>query len=158
MDPIANSTSIRTASGAGPARAGRTAPSPAALTSGSPSRPWELAKVVIGVASLSLAALGLWLNRGPLLVFASGSDFLYLPALYRDWVGHAYPIRGWWVTPAPYFVPDMPLFFVAMAVTPTVAAAFTLYAELAVGCILGDFIGSAGWSARRGRTGCSWFR
>jgi len=38
------------------------------------------------------------------------ADVLYLPALYQDLATNT-PLNGWQLTPAPYFFPDMPVYF-----------------------------------------------
>lgn len=67
-----------------------------------------LAWSALGLA-LAVAYLGLAAGRISLDVLYH-SDALYLPALYRDLAG-GLDLRGWSLTPAPYFFPDMPLFF-----------------------------------------------
>ncbi|HEX5243369.1 MAG TPA: hypothetical protein VFW23_08940, partial [Tepidisphaeraceae bacterium] len=39
-----------------------------------------------------------------------------------------YPLTGWQLTPAPYFFPEMPLYFLSAALTPNIASANCLYA------------------------------
>ncbi len=85
-------------------------------------------KAMIGVAALLLALLGFWCIRGSFLVWGGISDFLYLPSLYRDLVSGHYPLTGWQLTPAPYFFPEMPLYFLSAALTPNIASANCLYA------------------------------
>lgn len=48
--------------------------------------------------------------------FRSGlfeADILYLPTLFSDIFSHEGKISDWYLTPAPYFFPDYPLFFVS---------------------------------------------
>jgi hypothetical protein len=64
--------------------------------------------------SLTLLAAVLWylqLKVDVALLFHSDSD--YLPALYRDLVEQGGRLSQWNLTPAPSFVPDWPLFFLA---------------------------------------------
>jgi hypothetical protein len=58
---------------------------------------------------LIVAYMALGTGRVPLDMLYN-SDALYLPALYRDLTG-GLGLRGWSLTPAPYFFPDMLLFF-----------------------------------------------
>ncbi|GAB4206937.1 MAG: hypothetical protein OHK0022_34590 [Roseiflexaceae bacterium] len=76
------------------------------------------------VLALSLTPILNWAAFGLALAvayvgFATGrisldllynSDALYLPVLYRD-LASGQGMSGWALTPAPYFFPDMPLFF-----------------------------------------------
>lgn len=45
------------------------------------------------------------------------SDFLYLPALYKDVLVNGNSFYDWKLTPAPYFFYDMPLYFLLMFIT-----------------------------------------
>ncbi|HEX5342865.1 MAG TPA: hypothetical protein VFX55_10250, partial [Duganella sp.] len=53
----------------------------------------------------------------PLMFF--NSDAMYLPALYHDVVVRGNPFSQWYLTPAPYFFPDWPLYFAARTLTGT---------------------------------------
>lgn len=53
----------------------------------------------------------------PLMFF--NADALYLPALYHDVVVRGNPFSQWYLTPAPYFFPDWPLYFAARALSGT---------------------------------------
>lgn len=43
----------------------------------------------------------------------NNSDAMYLPTLYDDLFRQGGSYKNWYLTPAPYFFPDMPLYFVA---------------------------------------------
>ncbi|MEZ7892401.1 MAG: hypothetical protein QMC67_11690 [Candidatus Wallbacteria bacterium] len=45
------------------------------------------------------------------------SDLLYLPSLYKDIFVDNFSISGWKLTPAPYFFPDMFIYFILMFFT-----------------------------------------
>ncbi|TFW22237.1 hypothetical protein, partial [Duganella callida] len=65
-------------------------------------------------ALLAIAAMTtLYLQQAidPMLFF--NSDAQYLPALYADLVEQGGRLRQWYLTPAPYFLPDWPLYFAA---------------------------------------------
>lgn len=114
---------------------------------------WHRAKVVIALISFALAYYGLWRIRGRYLAWADNSDILYLASLYRDLVSHHYPLTGWRLTPAPYFFPDMPLFFLSAAVTSNLPSAYCLYSGIMLTAIFGCmyWIGGAISSSRADR-------
>lgn len=58
--------------------------------------------------------------------WAYNSDLLYLPALYDDIVRSVRPL-DWKLPPAPYFFPDMPLFFAIRAISANVHVAIYGY-------------------------------
>jgi len=58
------------------------------------------------------------------------SDILYLPTLYRDLFVDGYSIAGWRLTPAPYFFPDMGVFFTLMYITGNTALSFILFGAI----------------------------
>lgn len=60
------------------------------------------------------------------------SDMLVLPSIYRDLFVDGYSIAGWSFTPAPYFFPDMPLYFLLEGVTGNTALALGLYGMVQV--------------------------
>lgn len=98
---------------------------------------WQRAKVILALLSLAVAYYGFWRIRGMYLDWADNSDILYLASLYRDLVSHHYPLTGWRLTPAPYFFPDMPLFFFSAAVTRNLPSAYCLYSGIMLSAILG---------------------
>ncbi len=54
-------------------------------------------------------------------------DALYLPALYKDIVVNGGSYSGWSLTPAPYFFPDMSLYFFANFITQNFYYAIPLF-------------------------------
>jgi hypothetical protein len=62
--------------------------------------------------------------------FLFTADNLYLPALYRDLFEEGGRWAGWRLTPAPYFFPDMPLYFLLDAVTGPFVHAILAYAAV----------------------------
>lgn len=81
-----------------------------------------LIPIVLGL----LAVTGLLLSAGNLLNNID-SDFLYPVSMYRDLFVDHYDVTQWKVTPAPYFFPDMAVFFPLLGLTPDVGYAFTMY-------------------------------
>lgn len=67
-------------------------------------------------ACLTLVYLKQAINPG--LFF--NSDALYLPALYYDLFERGGHLRQWFLTPAPYFLPDWPLYFGLRALSGSV--------------------------------------
>ncbi len=62
------------------------------------------------------------------------SDLLYLPALYKDIIVNGGSFSNWALTPAPYYFPDMPLYFLSNLLTGNyyyaIAVFFTLQSLL----------------------------
>jgi len=56
------------------------------------------------------------------------SDAVYLPALYSDLFSRGYSFFSWYLTPAPYFFPDMLVFFIIQSVVHNVFKAFIVFA------------------------------
>lgn len=75
--------------------------------------------------ALVVAYMGLAAGRVPLYVLYN-SDALYLPALYHE-LTSGQGLHGWSLTPAPYFFPDMPLFFGLSAVLHGFRLAIIVY-------------------------------
>lgn len=46
------------------------------------------------------------------------ADALYLPTLFDDLLRHGGRLSDWWLTPAPYFFPDFPLYLLAYLLAP----------------------------------------
>lgn len=51
------------------------------------------------------------LDEGALRAYIYNTDYLMIPSLYQDLVVEGNAWRGWHLTPAPYFFPDMILYF-----------------------------------------------
>ena len=66
---------------------------------------------------LFLLALGLgnifanYISEPPAQNRLFDSDALYLPTLFSDIFANNGQIKDWFLTPAPYFFPDFPMFF-----------------------------------------------
>ncbi len=105
-------------------------------------------KTLVGLFTLLLAFYGFWRIRASFLSFAGISDLLYLASLYRDLATHHYSLHGWALTPAPYFFPDMPVFFLSALLTPNFASAYCLYAGLMLAGTLGGIYLIAGFITR----------
>lgn len=101
-------------------------------------------KIAMGLFAALIALLGLWHNRGPFLHFVNNSDLLYIPALYHDFVTPHRHVIGWHITPAPYFVPDIPVYFVLQAITRTIARAYAAYELVSLAAIMAVFYWIAG--------------
>lgn len=59
------------------------------------------------------------------------ADYLYLPALFHD-LSHHTDLSGWRLTPAPYYFPDMLLYFALESVTHSFHLSIVLYGILQV--------------------------
>lgn len=66
-----------------------------------------LSLALLGVAGMTVLYLQLAIDTD----FFFSSDALYLPALYDDVVERGGRLAQWYLTPAPYFFPDWPLYF-----------------------------------------------
>lgn len=62
---------------------------------------------LLGVAGMTMLYLQLAVDTE----FFFSSDALYLPALYDNVVEQGGRLKQWYLTPAPYFFPDWPLYF-----------------------------------------------
>lgn len=76
-----------------------------------------------------LVSLGLLNSSQPRLNMIV-SDLLYLVSLYKDLFVDRYSVLGWNLTPAPYFFPDMVMFFPLLWIMPDIGYAFVLYSVL----------------------------
>ncbi|MDN6859098.1 hypothetical protein QO207_21085 [Pseudomonas sp. CAN2814] len=85
-----------------------------------------LALLLAGVLSLVLQ----YLAGNPLQVSLFNSDGLYLPTLLSDLTAHGGQLADWYLTPAPYFFPDMPMFAVAQALGHGAYRSFLMFASL----------------------------
>lgn len=89
---------------------------------------WALSLGVLGLA-LGVTYLRLRSHSLDASIFFN-SDLLYLPALFRDVFEEGGRWRGWRLTPAPYFLPDMALFFALNAALDNFVAAVRAYAPI----------------------------
>lgn len=103
-----------------------------------------------------LLLAGLWAVLGVVLVdlffrlgdgtldpsFFFSADNLYLPALYRDLFEEGGRWKGWRLTPAPYFFPDMALYFLLDAVSGPFVHAILAYAgvQLALWVLVAQYL------------------
>ncbi len=87
------------------------------------------------ILSVLLVNLSLYFT-GKLGADMFNSDLLYLPALYKDVVEGGGLFANWILTPAPYYFPDMPLYFISRLLTGNfyyaIALVFTLHSLLLV--------------------------
>ncbi|PKA04280.1 hypothetical protein CH375_11970, partial [Leptospira ellisii] len=61
---------------------------------------------------VSVSSFLLSLDGGPALRdLAFNADVLYAATLYQDLIVDGNPLRGWSLTPSPYFFPDLFLYF-----------------------------------------------
>lgn len=101
-----------------------------------------LALLCVGLSLLAAVLWYLQLKIDLALLFHSDSD--YLPALYRDLVQHNGRLSQWYLTPAPSFLPDWPLFFLAHWLAGDFFHALPLFFVLQGGLLFG----LAWWLAR----------
>jgi hypothetical protein len=76
------------------------------------------------------------INEEEILKFYFNTDYLYLPSLYRDIFIDHHSISGWSLTPAPYFFPDMLLYFLISFFSPNISYTLIVYAWLQFLCIV----------------------
>ena len=62
--------------------------------------------------------------------FFDNADALYLPTMFSDVFAKGGHIKDWYLTPAPYFFPDFPIFLVAYLVGPNPAIQIVAYAVI----------------------------
>ena len=87
-------------------------------------------------AFLLLLICGLMLLRKAAMPEASvTSDLLYLEALYKDLFVRHLPIGGWTLSPAPYFFPDLPVYFVLRGLAGDLLSALYLYSLFMLSCL-----------------------
>ena len=83
------------------------------------------AEITLGIALIAFSlSLLQYLQTNDIRAY--NSDLLYLPTLFKDlteWGGHLFE---WRLTPAPYFFPDMLLYFTFAAIIPNWQVALTL--------------------------------
>jgi hypothetical protein len=71
---------------------------------------------------LAMSLLGA-ISRGAIRESFFDSDNLYLPTLFEDLIRWSGRFSDWRLTPAPYFLPDMPLYFLARLIAGSVEPA-----------------------------------
>lgn len=92
----------------------------------SKTRLLALASVIV-----ALCALAVTLHAGhPVQAHLVHSDALYLPVLFQDLLRHGGSLGDWFLTPAPYFFPDFPLYLLAWLGGAGVFEQTTLFALL----------------------------
>jgi hypothetical protein len=92
--------------------------------------PWNVVLPVL-LAACGLLASAALLHAGHALDgFLFNSDAMYLPTLFADVVGGDGELDHWYLTPAPYFFPDYPLFLLAYLATPVPFLQISVYALL----------------------------
>ncbi len=94
-----------------------------------------LDKVVVAAAAVVFVYSAALMGRA--VAASANSDGLYLAAMYRDVFVDGASLKTWYTQPAPSFFPDLPLFFLARALTGSSAAALWTYAitELVFGVV-----------------------
>ncbi len=92
---------------------------------------FSIAALVTGIFALVV----IYLQHKLELHFFFNSDALYLPALYLDLFRDHGSLKDWFLTPAPYVVPDWPMYFLAARIFgqpyQAVAAFFVMQIVLA---------------------------
>ena len=101
--------------------------------------------VPLALLALAFACIAVQYHAGiPMQASLFNSDGMYLPILFSDLFAHGGRIRDWYLTPAPYFFPDYPLYAVAYLVSE---GAFNQF--LAFGLLqLAAAAAAIGWIAR----------
>ncbi len=70
------------------------------------------------------------------LYIYSNSDLLYLPSFFRDYWEGVYDWKLWVLTPAPYFLVDFFVFFIASFFTSNLFLSFLVYAICFSSCLI----------------------
>ncbi len=83
------------------------------------------AKIILGITLIAYA-LSLLQYVQAYDIRTYNSDLLYLPTLFQDLTEWGGQLFEWRLTPAPYFFPDMLLYFPLAAIIPNWQVAFTL--------------------------------
>lgn len=95
---------------------------------------------ILACAAVTLGALAMILRAGhPLQAYLVNSDAFYLPVLFDDLLARGGRLADWYLTPAPYFFPDFPLYLLAWLLGADVfqqVAAFALLQVVATGAAL----------------------
>lgn len=82
------------------------------------------------IASIQLVLILLCVSRlsnAEIIQFYLNTDCLYLPSLFKDVLVDGNSPRGWSLTPAPYFFPDMPVYFLIYAIVQNVAWSVVIF-------------------------------
>jgi len=102
-----------------------------------------LLRATLGVAALlamtaAIGALLAILHAGhPAQAHLVHSDALYLPVLFEDILRRGGSLGDWFLTPAPYFFPDFPLYLLAWLGGAGIASQLTAFALLQTLCLAG---------------------
>jgi hypothetical protein len=97
--------------------------------------------LAIACAIAALGALFVTLHAGhPAQGHLVHSDALYLPVLFEDLLRRGGSLSDWFLTPAPYFFPDFPLYLLAWLGGGSVFAQTTLFALLQTVCMAGALL------------------
>ena len=101
---------------------------------GTPARPGLLRHAAaLACFAAALLALARILRAGhPVQAYLVNSDALYLPVLFDDLLARGGSLADWYLTPAPYFFPDFPLYFLAWLDGGDALRQVTLFALLQV--------------------------
>ena len=87
----------------------------------------------LACAIAALIALAVILRAGhPVQAYLVNSDAFYLPVLFDDLLARGGSLADWYLTPAPYFFPDFPLYFLAWLGATGAFGQVTLFALLQV--------------------------
>lgn len=87
----------------------------------------------LACAIAALIALAVILRAGhPAQAYLVNSDAFYLPVLFDDLLARGGSLGDWYLTPAPYFFPDFPLYFLTWLGATGMFRQVTLFALLQV--------------------------
>ncbi|WP_226648833.1 hypothetical protein [Microbulbifer variabilis] len=73
-----------------------------------------------------------YLSSSHIQGYLFNSDALYLPTLFSDIFANGGSTKDWFLTPAPYFFPDYPMFLLAYLVGPTPYSQIIVFALLQI--------------------------
>ena len=68
--------------------------------------------------------------------FYFNSDALYTTAIYHDLFVNEAGLRGWQISPSPYFFPDMPVYFAIYALSGNIPLSFFIYGVFQISLII----------------------
>jgi len=95
------------------------------------NRPVNIA--MLALLSVSMAAVVVSYLAGHVVqANLFNADALYLPTLMADLLGGGGALRDWYLTPAPYFFPDMPMFALAYLLGPDAYSQILIFACLQI--------------------------